>query len=688
VAPTADSARMVRDVGGRAVAPIVLLRLARLPADAVAVARAVAVLGDGAALPPVAALSGLDETRVAAAARGLVAAEILRPESPLAFVHPLVRDAVYHDLAPGERELAHERAARVLTELEAAPEVIAPHLLLVPRRGDAWVATVLHEVGVTSGRRADPETAVAYLRRALAEPPPADRRTSVLLDLGRAEGLANDKSAAAEHLRAGYDEISDPRERAAIAERLSQVLMFTGSPAEVAAVTRDAARRLPPDLADLRLRLEAIELFTSFAGVSVPDATARLERARDGRVEVDAEAGARTLALVAAADWALRGGTAAETAGLVLSALDGGTLIDDDATVMTGVAVRVLALADREEALRVVDAVSAAAHRKGSLLALSGNETMAGSVWLARGELDEAEATLRRANEMNLLRAIDPEVTYGLSFLAEVLIERGELAAAADLLSRHPPAPSGSDAEALRRRAQTELLLAQRQWPQALAAAEAFGTGLRDGVVNPAWAPWRSQRAQALAALGRTEEATEELDRELAAARRWGAPRALGRVLRLIGTVSADAPLDALHEAAELTRDTSARLEHARALVALGAALQRNRRRSDSREPLRQGLELALRCGAAALADSARTALYAAGGRPRRDAFSGPESLTPSERRIAELAKEGLTNREIAQTLFVTPSTVEAHLTNLYRKLGISRRSELAGSLTGAGDDR
>jgi len=122
-------------------------------------------------------------------------------------------------------------------------------------------------------------------------------------------------------------------------------------------------------------------------------------------------------------------------------------------------------------------------------------------------------------------------------------------------------------------------------------------------------------------------------------------------------------------------------LEHARALVDLGAALRRVGRRVDAREPLREGIEIAGRLGAAALAQRAHTELVATGARPRRLALHGVGALTPSERRIGQLAADQLTNREIAQALFVTEKTVEMHLTNVYRKLEISTRTELPEAL-------
>jgi DNA-binding CsgD family transcriptional regulator len=124
-----------------------------------------------------------------------------------------------------------------------------------------------------------------------------------------------------------------------------------------------------------------------------------------------------------------------------------------------------------------------------------------------------------------------------------------------------------------------------------------------------------------------------------------------------------------------------ARLEEARALAALGATIRRSRKPTEAREPLRRALELAEVCGATRLVDEIRTEIYATGARPRRAALRGVGALTASERRVADLAADGRSNREIAQTLYVTPKTVEVHLGSVYRKLGIASRRELAGAL-------
>jgi DNA-binding NarL/FixJ family response regulator len=126
-------------------------------------------------------------------------------------------------------------------------------------------------------------------------------------------------------------------------------------------------------------------------------------------------------------------------------------------------------------------------------------------------------------------------------------------------------------------------------------------------------------------------------------------------------------------------RDT--RLEQARALTDLGGLLRRGNRRFEARQPLRQALDVAHHVGAAALAKRAETELRATGAKPRRVQLRGLEALTASERRIAELAAEGLTNREIAQTLFITSRTVEGHLTNVFNKLDIETRTRLPTAL-------
>ena len=196
---------------------------------------------------------------------------------------------------------------------------------------------------------------------------------------------------------------------------------------------------------------------------------------------------------------------------------------------------------------------------------------------------------------------------------------------------------------------------------------------------NPAAVDWRSQAARAHAGLGRPQAALALAEEELELARRFGAARAIGIALRTLGIIDDD--LDRLHEAVDILAASPARLEHARALADLGVALRHRRRIVEAREPLRRALDLALRCGATPLAEHAHAELLIAGARPRRLRLTGADALTTNERRVATMAAEGRTNREIAQTLYVSHKTVEKHLSAAYRKLGVNARDELPAVL-------
>jgi DNA-binding CsgD family transcriptional regulator len=143
----------------------------------------------------------------------------------------------------------------------------------------------------------------------------------------------------------------------------------------------------------------------------------------------------------------------------------------------------------------------------------------------------------------------------------------------------------------------------------------------------------------------------------------------------------ADTQIPVLTQATVVLATSPSRLEYARALTDLGAAMRRASRRGEARPLLRHRLDLASACGALALADRGLEELVAAGARPRRQRLSGIESLTASERRVADMAAAGMTNRAIAQALFVTLKAVAFHLTHVYDKLEITGRAQLADAL-------
>jgi DNA-binding CsgD family transcriptional regulator len=684
VRPDRAHVGLVADLGPRAASHAVLLRLGRLPADAVAVARALAVAGDGAGLSVVAALAGLDQARAGSAVAALARAEILRRESPLGFVHPVVGAAIRRDVPIGERELQHGRAARLLTVAGAPVEEVAAHLQTAPARAEAWVVEALRSAAAAARRKGAADSAVAYLVRALAEPPPPEVRAELLLELGLAEALTNGP-AAAEHLRAAYAALRDPHARGVAAEMLGRALLLTGFPEEGAEVARRAAAELPSGFEDLRNALAAFELLCVLFGAGDRQRLRELERHRT--LPVGPGVGGKMLAAIAAQAWVYACAPSDACSELSLAALAGGELIAADNGLLPTCAITNLVFADREEAVEWWEAARTDAHRRGSLFAISSLSLWWGFAQYRRGELGEAEESLRTAlGEFELWGHGEQQAPiYCDAFLAAVLRERGDLDGARRALERSRDPGGEHDGARSWVNSQIELLIAERRFEEALAAADDYAGRFDQIVPNPMDAPWRSHKALALAGVARHEEGLPLVEEELARARAWGAPSTVARSLRVLGTLERDDGLAHLEEAVGVVAQSPAMLERAKALIALGTALRHARRPTDARDPLRRALELADVCGAAPLADQARAELHAAGGRPRLTALSGVESLTPSERRVAKLAAIGRTNRDIAQELYVTPKTVERHLGHVFRKLGIRTRNRLASELERSG---
>jgi ATP/maltotriose-dependent transcriptional regulator MalT len=298
-----------------------------------------------------------------------------------------------------------------------------------------------------------------------------------------------------------------------------------------------------------------------------------------------------------------------------------------------------------------------------------------------RSDLTAAEADARALLDAPGLSAAPPlPRSIATSVLVNVLVERGDLDGAGRALEPVAADVAGTSLAApILRHARGRLWFAQRRFGDALrdflAAGEIATAGL---AISPCYLPWRSDAALVNLAIGEIETARRLSEEELELARAFGAPRVLGVALRAAGLVAGGQRGEALlREAIEVLAGLDTRLEHARVLADLGALLRRSNHRLEARGLLRQAIDAAHRLGAEPLAQQAETELRATGAKPRRVLLSGLEALTASERRIAELAAGGLTNREIAQTLFVTARTVEGHLTHVFYKLDVKDRTGL-----------
>ena len=500
--------------------------------------------------------------------------------------------------------------------------------------------------------------------------------------LGVAEALTSGP-AAAQHLREVHDALDDPRARAELANVLCRAMLFTGDPVQAEAVATQDAAALGPEDADLARGLEAFGLISYYFGAGGERPLERLEALRH---PPGPGVGARALAGVAAYDWANRGGHADECVELARRRIAGGVLAGMDSTLLSIPPTLVLVLADRADALDELHKLDEIGHRRGSLLDVSSLQLWVGYARWRRGELEAAEDLLRQAYEaLNAYGIGLGPRAYSDSFLARGA-DRPRRPRRRQGRAQHQPRPG----RLVRRGA---LLAARAHAAAARGAAVGRGAGRRRRVRRPlrharrlpGHAVARGARRRARAA--RPDRRGPRRGRGGAGgrARVWGAPGTVGRALTQLGRLRARGRHPAARGGGRAARrQPRAARALARALAALGSALRHARRPAEAREPLRRALELATACGAPPLAEQARSELYAAGARPRTEALAGVEALTASEKRVADLAATGDTNRDIAQTLYVTPKTVEVHLSNTYRKLGIRSRRELAGALGAA----
>jgi DNA-binding CsgD family transcriptional regulator len=662
-------------------------RLTRLPAAARQLAHAVAVLGQDATLRHAALLARLEATTADSSADRLRAAGILTAAGGVDFVHPIVRAAITDEIPSAARARAHADAASLLAAEGAPSERVAVHIMRSePGAGLAAACATLTEAARQALVRGAPEAAAAYLRRALEEPALAGQRAELLLELAACQGRIFELDAAADNVRRGYEAAGDrdTRLRAAL---LAAALAGHNGRANEAIGLLDAVRGEFADRPEVTTSVQAhianaarFERDTRISSLSISQALCR----EDGG---DSDA---TVLAAAAAELAMAGRPAEQVARVAergLAALDDERLVGSAVHLIL---IRTLLVSDRFEASgRALDGLLEESRRSGSVLDFAIASLFRADLMYRRGDVFESEADARAAHGLMLERR-SPMTPAIVAHLLNALVERGELAeaesvlASADLTGPPDELPSPYIAN-LFLLARGRLRAASADPASAL--EDLLECGRRQEAWrehNPALIPWRSDAALAYLALGQRGEAIRLANEEIELARRFGAARAIGIALRAAATVTEGDPGLALaREAVAVLSDSGARLEHARARADLGERLRDSASRGECRTFLREALELAHVSGAIALERRVLASLRQTGARPRQRRLSGPEALTPGERRVAQMAANGLTNREIAEALFLTVRTIEFHLLNAYRKLRISGRRELRGVLAG-----
>jgi DNA-binding CsgD family transcriptional regulator len=675
------------------VATVTLARVRRHGRHLVTALRALSVLRVPVSLTQAAQITGLRLAQVEDAVAALRRLSVAAPGAGVLVAPELVRHAVRQALHPSERQAAHVRAAAALAEADATREAAARHLVETHPTGRSAHVDLLRQVAAQVSARGAVELAAALLRRALREPPPPEHLSSVRAELGAVE-LCYDGPSAVLDLTAARNGQPPGEARADCTLKLAYGLVMTGSSAEATAILEEelATCGLPADH-HLARRMRSELLFASFGDDRVHRAVVQ----RYGRPDVG---GAGT----AAPD---RAGRVALAAAALLDAFDcrpassvigaAHAALTGDLAPGEGGAIALLAAGavvmwsdDLVAAERFFEQFAVESQRHRAPLVESIATSMRALVAVRRGDLAGAAAHTETATRLVSDRRWDHWRLAPLLPVMELALEHGT---AVDVLARFVDEDLGGD---LPRLWLGSLVLAGRgrlrvvtgDVRRGLADLEEAGRRLVEiGCRNPAIVPWRSAAAEAHHLLGAPDQALALADDEVTLARAWGAPRALAVALRQRGLLrSGREGLADLDEALSIVDREAIPLDRARLLLAKGRLHRTQRQAQLSRTALTEAYELAETRASADLVGRVRDELLASGGRPRVRNPGQRSVLTGSEARVARMVVSGLTNDEVARQLYLARRTVEAHLTSVYRKLGIRGRSQLAAALPVAPD--
>jgi DNA-binding CsgD family transcriptional regulator len=692
VEPGADAVGKIPELDYGTVNRWIRQRLARVGTDATRLSAAVAALGAGAMPSDAAALAGLDPAAAAAAADRLADADLLAAGERLEFVHPIVRWAVYATLSGAERARIHRAAAERFQAAGATVDRVATQLRSTPTVGEPWALEVLRRAADEARSRGAPEAAAAYLRRALEEPMDKRARAGVLVALGTAEATVGE-ARAQERLTHALELVDAPESRARIFHDLGRTLGARGDLVDAGRAFRRGLDALGDDAprsplaAQLEGELLTIGLFDPVNRETVAPAVRVVLERPPARPLPENPSLLAALALARS----FAGESESEVRELVARATERGLLVGEPLDPAVFAAAQALGAADEiEQEHRVLNAAIEDARRRGSVMAFATASYLRSWPNYFAGRLADAVADVQHAFDSTRY-GWEMYLPAASAFLSHTLIERGEFEKAAAVIEKIDAGRwAGTSHWAYVLDARGRLLLLQDEPARALEDLLECGRLLLDEVLapNPAIIPWRSRAALAAARLGDRDQARELALEEVRLARRFGARRPIGMALRALGQVEeGETAVEIIRESTAILADSPSRLEHLRSLVYLGGALRRVGDVHEARECLLEGLATAEEMAAGGLAGRARKELLGVGVVARHDTPTGLRTLTPSQQRVVQMAARGMTNREIAEALFVTIKAVEWHLTRSYSELGIRSRRELGDVLGPAAEE-
>jgi DNA-binding CsgD family transcriptional regulator/tetratricopeptide (TPR) repeat protein len=664
-------------------------RLSRLSPTALATAHAVAVLGNEASIATVAELNLMAPDAVAHDLGLLTAAQLVtRDGGHLRPRHPLVGEALLAGMTATETADLHRRAAAVLRRHGAARIVVAGHLLLTTPGNDPDVRARLAEQGRHALAAGAPERAHRYLERALAEGPVTaneipllSRHAIALTGMGEIDAaLASWERASA--LTDDPDVIASLRSSSGdallMAGRHNQAQRAFGSLPDAGPATSPGAQRLASRMV--------------FAGILTGMPAAELRQQCDrvlGQPKEPTTSEDRLALAASAAVGVVSCQPSAEVRALAMRASGEGALLDAETVDGTAVFMVACSLAwssALHEADTLLDTALETARTRGSVLHFANAAACRGLVRARMGLAVEATADLESALEQRG-HGWNAGLAMLLANLVECRIARGELDRAIQHRGSlesfaHTRGISGAFASS----ALADLAEAHGDHETAARLYAEVGRLVAERMDNPAVLPWRAGRALALIRLGEGREAAALAQENLVRAEAFGAAYTTAQALRTVAAVDptcdrvrmlrralghlAGVPAGRLE--AQVATDLAGMLillEGPPSTVEAVALLRRA-------ETWAQGHELR------PLAERVQRLLARVGEVPHRTDADALALLTPSERRVANLAATGRSNRQIAQELFVTVKAVEWHLSNVYRKLGIRSRTRLPALLS------
>ncbi|MFI6498967.1 LuxR C-terminal-related transcriptional regulator [Nonomuraea typhae] len=676
--PDAERAEDVRSAHCPAIADTIKIRTKRSTTHGQRFFETLAVL-DRADPALIAEVSGLTVPVVTETADRLRDLQILTPGWPVSFAQPVVSTSIYRSIPLNERQWLHGRAAWSLSGRCQSEQVVAGHLLESAAKGEQRTVEVFRHAARQAKAEGAPHSAVRYLQRALQEPPSAETATEVALELAVAR-LEVDPGLAIRQLKRLYGQTGPPAERARVAVHAAGAFMLADR-------IDDAVHMLD----DAREHLRAPEDGELAAAITGRRELARLLRygvsPGAGDAVPDAADGVPYIVIVEAMRSGLRGDAHASVA-LAREVIADQEAFAADETGQLLPAVLPLMWADE---LADVDAPLRRAARSVHPLAALAARGLAARMALWRGDVGSA---VRLGGEVAPVEVHDQSAHLGsgsLGVLALALIEAGDLERAATALKCHERLATSENVLLAGEFAfgKGALAMASGEHHTALTWFDMCGQRLRRaGVRNPVVLPWQAYSAVLRAIVGDQDGAREQAVAALREGQAWGTPRAIGVAARSAGVVACltgalpDQPEGhrLLEQSVRVLEGSPAILEHMRSLWALGWANRRRNCTAQARKQLREALVLARSTGAAQMATAISEELVASGARNGQSGLGG-QRLTHAEHRVATAAADGLTNREIAERIFVTRRTVELHLTSVYRKLGIRGRPELLDAL-------